>query len=112
MWNQTRYALEFFHIYLPFWEMIPDNGLTTAAGDYCFADPGHVYAVYLPNGGTTDIDLGENNAETFLVKWYNPRAGGELLSGTIETVGGAGKQSIGMPHSETDMDWLVLIKTK
>ncbi len=31
MWDQTRYALEFFHEHLPFWEMAPDNSLASGA---------------------------------------------------------------------------------
>ncbi len=110
MWDQTRYALEFFHTHLPFWEMTPDNELTTAADDYCFAIPGEIYAVYLPNGGSTDLEAGGNNLDTFTVQWYNPRTGGALSNGTVTSFGGSGKQSIGMPPADTDKDWVALIR--
>ena len=48
MWDQTRYALDFFHTYLPFWEMEPNNGLAASDGALVLAKPGRIYAVYLP----------------------------------------------------------------
>ena len=57
LWDQTRYALDFFRKYLPFWEMEPDNGLAFAYGNLVLAKPGQTYAVYLPTGGHTTLDL-------------------------------------------------------
>ena len=108
MWDLTRYAIDFFHKYLPFTEMQSADELTTAKEDYCFAKQGQIYTVYLPNGGTTDLDLGNSNA-AFTVKWYNPRAGGPLLTGSVETIFGPGKKSIGTPPKESDKDWTCLI---
>jgi hypothetical protein len=109
MWNQTRYALEFFHKYLPFWEMTPANQLTSNEDDYCFAKKGEVYAIYLKNGGSTELDLGDNKGP-FKIRLYNPRAGGDLIKGTIARIKGPGKVSIGKSKSEGDKDWVVLIR--
>ncbi|MFC1541048.1 DUF5060 domain-containing protein [Candidatus Latescibacterota bacterium] len=111
MWDQTRYALEFFHTYLPFTEMRHNDELTSAPDDYCFAKPGEIYVVYLPRGGTTDLNLGESNQSPFTVQWYNPRSGGNLLNGTVQSISSPGKQSIGLPPDETDADWVALIST-
>jgi hypothetical protein len=109
MWEMTHLAVSFFHNYLPFTKMSPADELTSNENDYCFALPSKVYAVYLPEGGTTALDL-EQNTETFDIKWYNPRAGGELRDGTAKFIHGPGKQSIGLPPYDKNKDWLALIR--
>lgn len=109
MWNQTRYALEIFHKHLPFTEMRPHDALTSAKDDYCFAKPGQIYAVYLPQGGTTHLDLGDATA-TFSVRWYNPRMGGPLRIGSVREATGPGSVAIGHPPQDTDDDWVALIR--
>jgi len=111
IWDLTRYALEFFHQYLPFSEMTHHDELTSGKDNYCFAKPGQIYAVYLPSGGITDLDLGASSA-TFSVQWFNPRIGGPLQAGTIAEITGPGAVAIGCPPQETDKDWLALIKLK
>lgn len=108
LWDQTRYALEFFQKYLPFWEMEPDNGLAFAYGNLVLAKPGQTYAVYLPTGGSTTIDL-ERDEGTFNVQWYNPRSGGELQYGSVTTVEGGEIVSLGEPPADPDQDWAVLV---
>ncbi len=109
VWNFTRYALDFFHKYLPFYEMASYDELTSQPYDFCFAKLHSIYAVYLPDGGTTEIDL-ENQTAQYTVKWYNPRKGGTLSDGSIKKIKGPGKVEIGYPPYETDKDWAVLIK--
>ena len=106
MWHQTRLALEFFHAHLPFHEMVPADALTDAGDDYVFTQPGAIYAVYLPRGGTTKIELPDAQ---YNVRWFNPRAGGDLQMGNKKTIAGPGKVEIGLPPSETDSDWLALL---
>ena len=109
MWDQTRYALEFFQTHLPFAEMAPDNGLASTEGTFVLAKTGEVYAVYLPNGGTTRLELGEGE---YTVGWYNPREGGALQTGSVETVAGPGQKSLGAPATDRDRDWAVLVKKR
>ncbi|MDH4238562.1 MAG: DUF5060 domain-containing protein [Phycisphaerae bacterium] len=111
MWELTGYALEFFREYLSFTEMSHHDELTLAKDDYCFAKPGEIYAVYLPGGGTTNLDVGSKSA-TFTVQWYNPRSGGPLQTGTIRTISGPGPVTIGHPPQDNNKDWVVLIKVK
>jgi len=115
MWDQTRYALEFFHKYLPFGEMAPDDALVSAEKAYCLAKGGQVYAIYLPEGGSTNLNLGPGiySPGIYSVQWYNPRTGGRLLRGSVKQIAGPGTQSIGRPPKEKDKDWAVLVrKTK
>jgi Domain of unknown function (DUF5060)/Putative collagen-binding domain of a collagenase len=109
LWDQTRYALEFFHRYLPFAQMAHADELTSAPDDYCFAKPGEIYAIYLPKGGSTELDLG-SPARSYQVTWYNPRNGGEPQNGGVTRVKGPGKVSIGNPPSDPQKDWVVLVK--
>ncbi|RJP32349.1 MAG: DUF5060 domain-containing protein [Candidatus Omnitrophota bacterium] len=105
MWDLTRHALDFFR-QIPFAEMKPDDELTSAENDYCLAKVGEVYAIYLPNGGGTNLNLASGE---FSVKWYNPRTGGEWVEGSIKTIVGPGDQSIGNPPADADSDWAVLV---
>jgi len=109
LWDLTRYALEFFRQYLPFSEMRHNDALTSSPDDYCLAKVGRVYAIYLPNGGTTKLDLGEADS-TFAVRWYNPRTGGALGQGTVTSITGPGTKSIGYPPDERAKDWVVLVR--
>jgi len=109
LWDQTRYALEFFHQHLRFWEMNADNALASAEGAYVLAKPGEAYAVFLPEGGSTELTLAEGS---YSVAWYDPRNGGALQVGTVETVDGPGAQSLGEPPADADKDWAVLVRKR
>ena len=105
MWDYTRHAVVFFQNYVPFWEMQPSDELITE-GNYCLANEGQVYLVYLPYGGEASIDLSGAEGE-FKVSWYNPRTGGELFQ--RETIQGGTKVSLGEGAVEPEKDWAILI---
>jgi hypothetical protein len=109
MWDLTRYALEFFRDRLPFAKMDHHDELTSAPDDYCFAYPGRLYAIYLPTGGTTDLDLGSTTG-TFNIRWFNPREGGPMQMGTLASATGPGRIDIGQPQLNTDKDWVALVE--
>ncbi len=109
LWDMTRYALEFFHDRLPFAKMSHHDELTSAPDDYCLALPGNIYAVYLPAGGTTELDLGAHTG-MFNIRWFNPRTGGPLQTGALASIPGPGKTNIGDPPRESDKDWVALIE--
>jgi len=107
MWDLTRYAVEFFKKYLPFTEMKPNDQLVT--NGWCLTKEGEVYCVYLPVGGTANLQLKEGK---YSVEWFNPRDGGALRSGSIKDVNGPGEISIGLPPDEPDKDWAALVRIK
>jgi hypothetical protein len=111
MWDQTRFALEFFQAHLPFWEMIPADQMISSETGYCFAKEGEVYAIYLLEGGTTALDLRELKAD-FDIKWYDPRNGGNLQEGEVKTIAGGDWRNIGTPPGEVSEDWVVLVTQK
>ena len=106
MWNQTRYAHEFFREYLPFWEMEPDNKLASGDDVWVLAKPGQVYAIYLANGGTATLTLPDG---VYNVRWYNPRTGGALQSGSVRSLKSPSQVSLGSPPADPDKDWAVLV---
>ena len=107
MWDYTRHALEFFGEYLPYWEMTPGDEVASSAGTYVLAKRGEIYAVYLPSGEQTRIDL---DAGAYEVLWYNPRVGGAMQQGTVERVVGPGRQEIGRPVPADGDDWVALVR--
>ena len=86
-WDYARIALEFFRAHkVPFWEMSnADDLVGNSAHDnsrYCFAKPGALYLVYLPAGGTADLDLRQATG-AFTLAWFDPRNGGPLKKGEV-----------------------------
>jgi hypothetical protein len=107
MWDMTRYAVELFRDYLPFYEMTPNDRLVS--NGWCLAKEGDVYCVYLPNGGTANIMLADWR---YLVEWMDPRNGGKLARGSVDEVVGPGRASLGQPPAEPQKDWVVLVRAK
>ncbi len=112
-WDYCRHALEFFNQHVAFWETEPADELVgadpKANTNYCLAKKGDTYVVYLSNGGSADLNLSGAKG-SFKVKWYNPRTGGALATGSVKSVRGGGKVSIGNPPAEKGQDWVALIK--
>lgn len=111
MWVQTKIAIDFFHKYLPFQEMAGANELVTGSNVSAFAKEGEVYAVYMRSPVNTSIDLSGTD-KTFSVSWFNPQEGGNLQSGSITSVEGGKKVSLGNPPEGRDKDWLVLVRAE
>ncbi len=108
LWDQSRYALDFFHRHLPFWQMEPANELATGAPDArVLAKSDELFAVYLPRGGNASLQLGRG---TYTVRWYNPRAGGGIQAGSVASVEGPGIRSLGAPPADPQKDWAALVK--
>jgi len=99
-WDYCRYALKFFHENeLPVNEMNNDNGLMRGedsdyGGAKVLANPGEVYALYLPdasnddnNGGPPELDLRGHDGTEFKLRWFNPRTG-EFEGDELSLIGG------------------------
>jgi Domain of unknown function (DUF5060)/Putative collagen-binding domain of a collagenase len=110
-WDYCRIALEFFHAEkIPFWEITNANALIGNTKDnndkFCFAKPGELYLVYLPNGGSAELNLAGVNG-TFDVKWFNPRTGGPLRPATPARLRGGAQTTLTAPDQE---DWLAVVR--
>lgn len=113
-WDYARIALDFFRDHrIPFWEMQNANALVGNAKNdnsrFCLAKAGMIYLVYLPRGGTTDLDLSAA-AGTFDVRWFNPRSGGELRPGSQPSVAGGKVVSLGGSPADPEQDWLAVVR--
>lgn len=115
-WDYCRIALAFFRDQrIPFAEMANANALVGNAKNdhtrFCLAKPGELYLVYLPDGGTSDLGL-SGGPGTYRVTWFNPRAGGEPATGSVESVQGGRVVSIGMPPADANEDWLAVLRRR
>ena len=109
VWDDVRHALGFFRDHLPFTEMTSADDLTPDTTDYVFAQPGEVYAVYLPTGGEAKLDLSDGDG-AFTVQWFNPREGGALQEGDVMEVEAGSAASLGRPPSGAEEDWVALVR--
>jgi hypothetical protein len=109
-WDQGKICLDFFkNNNIPVSEMESSDDLISTKGDYVLASPGKSYVVLLKNGGESNLDFG-NTDSNYEVMWYNPRIGGDLQKGSVKTIKGSGKQSLGTPPNEKNKDWVVWIQ--
>lgn len=109
-WDYCRIALDFFREQkIPFADMSNANALIGNSKDdnskFYFAKAGELYLVYLPNGGSTDLDLSAAKG-MFSVAWFNPREGGALKPSDTQFEGGA-KTKLTSPD---ESDWLGVIR--
>jgi hypothetical protein len=107
MWAQTKVALDFFNTYLPFDRMKAANELTAASETLVFAQEKKVYAVYMKTAGDAKLSLPKGE---YSVRWYDPRTGGDMQTGSVKTVTGGQIVSLGNPPKDADKDWVVLIR--
>ncbi|MEM9658047.1 MAG: putative collagen-binding domain-containing protein, partial [Planctomycetota bacterium] len=112
-WDYCRIALEFFQRDdVPFTEMESADALvdgTDRNGHYCLAKPGQIYLVYLPSGGASQLDLAAGDG-SFDVLWFNPRDGGDLQTGSVESVDGGSTAKLGEPPADSTSDWLAVVR--
>lgn len=107
-WDQCKYVRDFFE-----GNEIPvcktkNNDALVAKGDYCLAQDGELYIVFLRSGkGTLNL---ENVSGDFSVKWFDPRNGGELQTGGVKSVKGGKTVELAGAPSEENKDWVVLLQ--
>jgi len=82
------------------WKTDPHDELVNA-GNYCLAQPGQIYAAYLPHGGTVTIRL---QPGTYTGTWFNPSTGERIA---LPPVGGAVWTS---PRAPDNNDWALLLE--
>jgi len=113
-WDYCRVALDFFHANkISFWEM---NNADRLVGNenhdnrrYCFAKQGVIYLVYLPNGGSAELNLSDASGP-FSVTWFDPRNGGPLREGSVTKIEAGASRSLGQPPMATEDDWLAVVR--
>jgi hypothetical protein len=82
------------------WKTQPHDELVNR-GNYCLAEPGRIYAVYLPQGGRATLNLGRGS---FNGSWFNPATGEKIglpaARGPMWT----------SPMAPDDRDWALLLQ--
>ena len=101
-WKELGGARAFMES-VPFWKMQPHNELVQEGNAFCLARPGEVYALYLPTGGSIEVNLAPDT--TYEVAWWNPSNGldGELQVAK-KTAGGVQRFT-----APSDQDWALRI---
>jgi hypothetical protein len=113
-WDYGRIALDFFRTQrVPFWTLTSADELvgneSRSNSRYCLANAGTLYLVYLPSGGTAQLNLAGATG-TFSVSWFDPRNGGALRKGAIATVTAGASVSLGAPPDHPADDWLIVVR--
>lgn len=107
LWDYMFYARSFLQA-LPFWEMSPnDHLLIDEEGDGEVFSNNTVFAIFLPEGGNSFLDLREMPG-IFRKRWYNPRKG--VFEGDYSMVLGGGVVSLGLPPSAISDDWVLMVE--
>lgn len=108
-WQALDHAYDFFiDNNIPFWRMGDADDLTDRG--FALAEEGEVYVVYLPDGGSPNVDL--VGSDVYDVFWYNPRNGGGLKSGSVSEVEVGNGVSLGNPPTDSNNEWLVIARKR
>ncbi|MEM0964587.1 MAG: DUF5060 domain-containing protein [Verrucomicrobiota bacterium] len=94
---------------IPFWNMSNDDSLIDNTTAHCLTDGTDFFVVYLEEGGTSNLDL-TGISGTFDVRWFDPRNGGNLQTGSVQSISGGGNRSLGNAPSSTTSDWAILVR--
>jgi Protein of unknown function (DUF4038)/Putative collagen-binding domain of a collagenase len=98
------HIVEFFTSF-HWWNTEPHDELVDG-GAYCLADPGRVYAVYLPMGRKVKVKL---LPETYAARWFNPRNGKIEALPKVKHGGPAGGTPWAAPEPADAGDWALLL---
>jgi hypothetical protein len=82
------------------WKTNPHDELVNG-GNYCLADPGKTYAVYLPHGGSVKVQLKPGR---YKVTWFSAMTGE-----TLELPNAADPEWTS-PEAPDKNDWALLIR--
>ena len=114
MWDMSNLTLNFFQDNdIPFWDMANAN-IRVSGNDTVLSNEDDHLVLYRidASGGTIDMT---GLTGTFSLKWFDPRNGGPLLMGTVESiVGELPGVSYGspptIPEPADGEDWALLIR--
>ncbi len=112
-WDFARIAVAIFRdARIPFWDM---NNADALVGNphndnsrFCLARPGDTYLVYLPQGGSAELDLSAVSG-SFGVQWWNPRTGGHTTT-AVRRVKAGSRVALGSPPSDPSEDWSIVVR--
>ncbi len=107
-WGRHAIRTFFLGSGVEFWNTDNNDNLISGAGNRCLANAGQAYIIYLPNGGSTNLNL-SGQSGNFDVKWFDPRNGGVLQNGSVTSVSGGASRNLGNAPNNTTSDWAILV---
>jgi Putative collagen-binding domain of a collagenase len=109
-WNQCKHLYDFFEgNNIPITETENHDNLVQK-GDYCLANPGKIYVVFLKKGmGTLNL---ENQSGEYAISWFDPRNGGSLKTNSVKSAHAGKILELKDAPSEANKDWVVLVSKK
>ncbi|MEM9364524.1 MAG: DUF5060 domain-containing protein [Planctomycetota bacterium] len=122
MWQQSAIARRFFESHLDLSKLKSDDERSDCPNDFCSVIENEACVIYLSGGETTRVRLpvtnknSEGHAESWSVRWFDPKSGGPLQTGSIDSVAGADWVAVGQPpidrhEAVVDQDWVVLLRS-
>ena len=106
-WDQCRHLLAFFERHQASIPSTENHDGLVQQGDYCLANPGQFYVVFLKKGaGTLDLT---GQPGRYTVRWFDPRQGGTLQQGAVAEIEGGAVRTLSGAPSAPDKDWVVEI---
>ena len=107
MWDQSRYALEFFTANdIPYWEMEPKDDLT-ANDDFILVKDSTQFVIY-QKMGEKEVTVLPVSSGGYAIRWYNPRSG-EFV-GDEQILRASDRLSIDPPQTDPEKDWVIWIQ--
>ncbi|MGD0497809.1 MAG: hypothetical protein ABSC23_05170 [Bryobacteraceae bacterium] len=104
MLNGYQHMVDFFTSF-DWWKTDPHDELVNN-GNYCLAQPGQIYVVYLPHGGDVTVNLQPGQ---YAGKWLNAFTGDSVPVEGVQ--GGAWKTRVpGRTEWPGDADWALLLQ--
>lgn len=100
MLDDMRRVREFLET-LPFNSMEPCESVVSGGDAYCFGKLGEIYSLYLPSGGSININL-PGSGTSYNVFWFDPRTGDKHNRGSVM----GGQRSFSAPDTQ---DWVLLL---
>ncbi len=98
-WDPIRRSMGYTLNYANRMDLEKTNPRTDlASSDYCLANPGQEYLVYLPEGGKVAVDLSEKTNQ-YSVEWFDPTSNKTQMGKRID---GGAKRTLKSPFGETD----------
>lgn len=124
-WEQVKHALDFFkltdveyHKAKSFDHLVNNQAENNA---WVLAQPSEFYIVYVKNAAKEINLLMDYGIGEYSLHWFDPRNGGKLQKGSKskividrepKNVWEKSHQTLGLPPSHVDKDWVLLVKRK
>ena len=125
-WDQARHALDFFeladvpyHLAKSADDLVSAEGLVRGVDAYVLARPADFFVIYTKQGGRELALKLRREPATWVLRWFDPRNGGELQRGSVTEIVTTEPEErrprnvnvkLGQPPSAPERDWVILVR--